>query len=241
MRRVAFLVFPLAALGLVHCKKSNTPANHSPAEVPVDTVIHITGLSAISLEADSASICQITVQLNRTSTPRDNFVVFTTSLGQFPNGQNTDTAAVDVYGVAVLPLVSNKAGPAMITASVDAISVDTTVSFIPALPDGMFCQPDVYMGSDSIVYHLACNLYRNPGRGKVTDPIQVSFSLSPSTPPGNYGAPALIFPPVGTSFGGVVTDSVQDPYYNKGNFVIIATTTLDNGNSLSQAITLVIN
>jgi hypothetical protein len=242
MKRVVFLVVPLAALMLVYCKKHNTPApaNVTSTEVPVDTVIHITALSAPTLEADSVSTCLITVQLHPTTTPRENFVVFNTTLGQFPNGQKTDTAAVDVYGVAVLPLLSNTVGSALISATVDAISVDATVSFIPALPDGMYCVATPSMGSDSINFQLICDLYRNPGRGKVTDPIQVSFSLLPPVT-GNYGAPMLSYPPVATSISGVVTDSVKDPFYNKGSFVIVAATTLDNGNSFSQPIYMVIN
>lgn len=239
MRRVAFLVLFLAALVFVRCKKSSSPTNHTPTAVPADTVIHITSLSALSVEADSLSTCQITVQLDPTTTPRDNFVIFSTTLGQFPNGLNTDTSAVNVYGVAVLPLLSNIAGSAFVSARVDGILVDTTVSFTPALPDGMFCVANPYVGADSVDFHIACDLYRDQGRGKVSDPIQVLFSFLPAT--GNYNAPALILPPVANSIAGVVTDSVQNPYHNTGNFVIVATTTLANGNPLSTPIILVIN
>ena len=239
MRCAIFFLFPLVALALAQCKKSSSQSASSSKKASPSSIVHISSLTAKSIEADSASTCLITAQLNSDSIVTENFIVFNTSLGQFPNGQTTDTAVVDFYGVAVMPLLSDAAGDALISVSVGAVSVDTSISFTPALPDGMLCMANQYTAPDSVDFNMTCNLYRNPGRGKVTDPIKVLFSFSPST--GSNSAPALIVPSFANSVRGVVTDSVLNPYRNTGTFVIQASTLSDNGNSLIESVTLIVN
>jgi hypothetical protein len=237
MRRAIFSLLPLAALALTQCKKGHTsPGGGSNAQ---SGIVRISSLSAKSVEADSVSTCLITVQLASTLSPGENAVVFYTNLGQFPNGLTRDTAVADADGVAVMPLTSDAAGDAMIRAAIDEITVDTSIGFTPALPDDMLCTANQYTGPDSVDFIMTCNLYRNPGRGKVTDPIKVLFSFTPAV--GNNASPALLVPSFANSGGGIITNNIQNPYRDTGTFVIQAAAPLDNGSTLYRSVTLIIH
>jgi hypothetical protein len=230
MRRASLSLFLLTFLALVQCKKSHTsPGGGSSA------IFRFNSLSALSVEADSVSTCRITVQLGQTSPIA---VVFYTNLGLFPNGLSKDTALADAEGMAFMPLLCGTAGDAMISAVYDGTTIDTSINFTPALPDDMLCTANQYSGPDSVDFDMTCVLSRNPGRGKVTDPIKVLFTFTPAMD--STGGPALIVPAFANSAGSVVTDSIENPYRNTGSFVIQASAPLDNGSTLYRSVTVII-
>jgi hypothetical protein len=209
---------------------------HGPT---VAGIISIKSLSALSVEADSLSPCFISVQIDPNTDSLYRPITFHSSNGSFPNGRSTDTAIADAYGTATLPLISNSAGPALISASVKTISfnVDTSITFTEALPDDFILTADKYKGGVTDSFNVSCALYRNPGRGRVTDPVKVFFS---ATPDSSKGTSNLVLAPFGYSARGSVKIWVKNPYGKTGTFVITSTALSDKGDSLRQNVTLLI-
>lgn len=231
MKRAPLILSLTALLALGQCKKDNNTYDiGGPDGIPLSDIIRVESLSSLSLEADGVSPCLIGIQLNPNTDSVDQSVIFNSSIGQFPNGLGTDTTRIDAAGVATLPLLSHVTGQALIKATAGGYSVDTTITFTQALPDAMLESADIYTGSSTDSFHITCKLFRNPERGTVTDPVKVLFSVSPATV---NNAPALIVPAFAYSQQGIVTVTVQNPYKNPGSFVIQASTTADNGSTLT--------
>lgn len=233
------LLITTTALLIFSCKKDDDIYSQGNAGgPPVSTLIQIVKVSKTTLEADSATVSTIDININPETDSASRVIIFTTTLGNFLNGKTSDTARADAYGHASVSLLSNTTGTANVTARVKFVTVGTAVTFTQALPDDMLMTSDKYIGDTNAVFTISNNLFRNSGRGKVTDPVKVFFSITPDLP----SSPTLIYPQFGFSTGRKTSITVLNPAKGKGNYrvdsrVVSATSPTD---TIRRSITITI-
>lgn len=208
----------------------------APGGPPVSSIIAVKSLNALQVEADSATTCVIAIQINPNTDSVSRPVVFSTTNGTFSNRLMTDTVTPDAYGVATASFVSNTTGPAKLSADLQSFIVDTLIDFTPALPDNMLMTSSAYTGTVTDTFILNCQLSRNIGRGKVSDPVKVLFQQSPTT----AAAQGLIFSSFANTANGRASIVVYNPYQVTGTFIVTASTAADNASMLTNSVTLVI-
>jgi hypothetical protein len=197
------------------CKKDDDIYSQgNPGGTSVSTLIKIVKVSKTILDADSASVSIIEVNIHPETDSASRIMIFTTTLGSFLNGKTSDTARADAYGHAFVSLLSNSTGTANIRARVKFVTVDTTVTFTQALPDDMLMTADKYIGDTNAVFTITNNLFRNSGRGKVTDPVKVFYSVTPEL----LTSPPLIYPQFAFSTGRRASIIILNPAKGKGNY-----------------------
>ena len=211
------LLITTTALLIFSCKKDDDIYSQGNAGgPPVSTLIQIVKVSKTTLEADSATVSTIEVNIHPETDSTSRVIFFTTTLGNFLNGKTSDTARADAYGHASVSLLSNSTGTANIRARVKFVTVDTTVNFTQALPDDMLMTADKYIGDTNAVFTVSNNLFRNSGRGKVTDPVKVFYSVTPEL----LTSPPLIYPQFAFSTGRRASIIILNPAKGKGNYRI---------------------
>ncbi len=233
--KAARLIFGFLPLLFFACQKD--PDNiGDKGGTTVSGIIAIKSLSALQVEADSATPCQIAVQINPNTDSVSRSVIFTTSNGTFSNSTMSDTVTPDANGIATASFVSNIPGDAKVTADLQSYIVDTVIEFTPALPDRMLVTSSAYTGRSSDTITIDCDLFRNITKGKVSDPVEVSFKQSPSSSPGQ----GLVFAPFAASAAGKASVMIFNPYQITGTFQLIASTPADSGGTLVDTVTLII-
>jgi hypothetical protein len=235
--RLTRSIFGFLILLLAACQRDTAVYTiNTPGGTPVSSIISIKSLSALQVEADSATAFEIAVQINPSTDSVDRPLIFTTTNGTFLNRGKSDTILPDAYGVATTSIVSNTPGPAKLSANLQSYIVDTLIEFIPALPDNMLLVSSKYAPTPTDTVTLNCQVFRNIGRGKVTDPVTITFQQHPATAPGQ----GLVFLPLATTSNGKATLMVFNPYQITGTFELVANTAADNGNAIADSVTLVI-
>ena len=172
------------------------------------TVVRI-GAGAGSGEADGASRIAVFADVSAAIPADRRQVTFTTSLGSFAQtGNATATATPDAGNRATVDLVApGTVGTARLTATVNGFSVQTSIAFGPAFPDAVVVtlNPTTLQQGGGGTSAIAVTVARLPGRGTVTDNLQLA--LSAVAKPG--GAPlALAFANVTLIKGQAATAAV---------------------------------
>jgi hypothetical protein len=230
------LIFCSLILLLAACQRDQVVYTiGAPGGPPVSSIIAVKSLSSLQVEADSATTCVIAIQINPNTDSVSRPVVFSTTNGTFSNRLMTDTVTPDAYGVATASFVSNTTGPAKVSADLQSFIVDTLIDFTPALPDNMLMTSSAYTGTVMDTFVLSCQLSRNIGRGKVSDPVKILFQQSAAT-----AAQGLIFSPFANTANGRASIVVYNPYHVTGTFNVTVSTVADNTTMLTNSVTLII-
>src|SRR5690606_36893904 len=137
----------------------------------VQDIIRFAGVSSLQPAADSSTTSVCTVQIHPEADAANRDVQFKTSLGTFENGDTVLTIKANASGLASATLLIDQAGAATISAEDKSIRIDTTVVFQPAAPDDILLFADAYRVDTNTSVNVTTQLFRNPGRGKVTDPV----------------------------------------------------------------------
>lgn len=195
----------------------------------------ITTLSATQQEADTASLITINLQIAANADSASHTITINTSLGKFSNGKATGTITAGADGKASISLHSGTLGNAQLSFTAKNITVDTTIKFIAALPEDMLLTADKYSGDSTSTFGLSTTLVRNTGKGIVTDPVKVFYSVRPASP----GA-TLVLPTFSESIKGTADCIVSNPYKVKGRFTIMAASPKAGGDTLRKYITLIV-
>jgi len=201
----------------------------NPKATPLSDIIHFSKVTD-SATADSENSALITVHINPISDSMQRQITIRTTLGHFPNNDTTMNLTVDGYGDVNVPLVSSKAGLALIRASTGQYSVDTSIVFSIALPDDMTLVSDKYVIDATVTASLTCSLFRN--NGQPTDPIKVWFQVIPDS----IGLSPLIAPAFVYTTNHTGTTSLSNPYHSQGWFTVTAYTLLTATDTLKRNI-----
>ncbi|NOT49763.1 MAG: hypothetical protein HOP10_00625 [Chitinophagaceae bacterium] len=188
--------------------------------VPVQNLVSISSISKPQLEADSLGITVIEVKLHPEADSFAKNIYFTTSKGLFLNGRQADSVRANSNGIATISLLSNDFGTANIRVQSKQIQVDGIVNFTPSLPDDMLMTADNYIGDTLQSFTVTNKLFRNPGRGKVSDPVKVFYSVVPDVP----GSPDLVYPPFAFSSGKETAITILNPLRALGRYRVHAKT-----------------
>jgi len=184
----------------------------------IKDIIRFTGVSSLQPDADSSSTSVLTVQIYPEADAANRDVLFKTSLGTFENGDTLLAVKANASGIASAMLLSDRAGRAKVSAEVKSIRIDTTVVFQPAAPDDMLLSADAYRVDTNTSVSVTTQLFRNPGRGKVTDPVKVFFTVTaPDT-----AAYQLVYPAFAFSEGQAATMAISNPFKQTGIFRVAA-------------------
>lgn len=197
--------------------------------VPLNNVIRFSAVTTGSVLADSVSFALIKVQVSQNADSVNRSVVLTTTLGMFPNNTNTVTLPVNALGEATVQLVSDKPGTALIRATVKNIPVDTSVVFVPALPDDMILSADNYVVDTNTNITVTSKLFRNTGFA--SDNLKVLFKATPD----NAGR-LLVVPPFAFTNNGTASVTISNPFHYQDWFTIEAKTASAKGDTLVKTI-----
>lgn len=233
MKPIAVISF---ALLLCSCLKKDDEIYSigNTQSTPVAEIISITGITKPSLEADNASMTTITIKVHPETDTLARMITITTSVGSFANGKTSDVIQADAYGNATVSLISSTPGVSTFTAKIKSWTIDTTLSFIPALPDDMLFSADNTVVDTNASIVLTDALSRNPFRGSVNDPCKVFFAVT------GTGSASLIYPAYSMSADKKATVTITNPSHIKGTFVAEAKTLSSKGDTLRKSVTLTI-
>lgn len=205
--------------------------------VPLDEVILLKTVGPTELDADSVSSCTITVKIDSRASAANRSIKFFTSLGTFANGDTVQTITASSEGLASAYLISDSPGKAKLRVTVmDVYTRDTTVDFKPAMPDDMLLTADQYEANTDSDFQITGRLFRNPLRGKPSDPVKILFTVEPLDTTIN-----LIYPAFAFSDGQSATISLTNPFKVSGRFNVTAKSGAATGDSLSRTIMIRIN
>lgn len=168
-------------LGLVSCIKheetylTNTNQNPNLADI-----IKFTKVPATTVEADSFHAATLEVKIDPDILEVYKSITFHTTGGVFDNNDTIKTIHANYQGYASVPLKSRKDGTFKITASVSKYLIDTTVTFVPALPeyiDRLFS--DKFTDNTLATFTITTKLGRDPRHGLITEPVEVIYNITP--------------------------------------------------------------
>ncbi|GAA0548698.1 invasin domain 3-containing protein [Chitinophaga japonensis] len=217
MQHKPYILLCLFIAAVMGCEKDVDTYTIGGEDGPaVADIIRFSGVSSLQLEADSSSTSVLTVQLHPEADAANRDVQFKTSLGTFENGDTVLTVKANASGVASATLLSDQAGTAKVSAEVKSIRIDTTLVFQPAAPDDILLSADAYRVDTNTSVNVTTQLFRNPGRGKVTSPVKVFFTVTaPDT--ATY---QLVYPAFAFSEEKAATITISNPFKQAGAFRI---------------------
>ncbi len=130
----------------------------------VEDVIWIESISSVRIEADSLSSIELIVGINAEADTAYNQIELQTDKGFLSNGQQAISTEVNAYKKAIFSLYSGiEDGPVHVKAMVNNISIDTTITFVKAMPDMLQISPAI-LSTNSQEAKLYMSLLRNKGR-----------------------------------------------------------------------------
>ena len=222
----------LFAVTLFSCKKQDDQyLVGNPNGPQLNDIIAFTKISSNILEADSASLTTIQVRINPEADTNNRNVTFTTSSGLFTNNDTTQVVYVNAEGDASVSLLDNKPEMVHIKASVLTYSIDTTVTFTAALPDDILLTSDKYVADTIDSITITTQLFRNAGKGRVSDPVKVFYKVISLDTSVNLVYPAFAF-----SSTQIANITIINPYKTKGGFNITSQVLSAKGDTLSKNI-----
>ncbi len=232
-----FLLLFFAALLFFGCIKRDDDLYSvgNPIGAQVADIIKITSVSKTGIEADNVTSSVITIKINPETDTLARMISVTTSLGTFQNGKTADIVTADANGIATVTLISPKPGITSFSAKIKSWSIDTTVTFIPALPDDMLVSVDNSVVDTNASITITDVLTRNPFRGSISDPCKVSFIVMPA-----LGSAALVCTPFSLSADKKATATITNPTHVKGSFQVQAATMSSKGDTLKRMANFII-
>lgn len=227
MQKIYFFILGYTFF-FIGCKKEDDVYSvGNPSGVPLADIIKITSVSKLTLEADSLTFSTIEVMINPEASSSNRKVAFTTTNGVFLNGKTTDSVIVNSSGVARVSLLSSKAGVAIVAAKISSYTRDTVINFTASLPDDMLMSASKYVLDTTESFTVTNKLFRNPGKGKVTDPVKVFYEVTPEI----INTGSLIYSQFAFSANRETSISISNPFKLKGRFIVTSKTVSASGNS----------
>lgn len=153
----------IVATIIIGCEKTNYTINdeHGPK---ISDIVVFEQISYIELVADSASNTEFVVALNKLADSTFLSIQVSTDRGFFSNGSQTITLEANSDRKASFTLLSSlEEGIAHIRATVNTVSIDTTVTFVKALPDFILISPSLFSTNGKIA-NLGLTLGRYSGK-----------------------------------------------------------------------------
>lgn len=215
------------------CKKDDEIYTTGNAgSTAIDNIIHITGITNSTTEADNATVATIYLQQNPEADATAKTIIVTIADATFRNGQTTDTLTADAYGKAIAEIKSGTPGRALFSAKTKSVQIDTSIHFTAALPNGLLLTADTTVVNTGTNINFTASLLREPFKGSVTDPCKVLFSVT------GTGSESLVLPELGYSAEKIVSATLKNPAGVTGNFRVEAKTVAASGDTLRKYITI---
>lgn len=222
---------------LASCEKQDDLYSlQNPMGPQIGGIIAFKSVSGIQVDADSFSLCTVTVKINPEAVTPNRTITFKVSGGaRFTNGDTSQVVTANTEGLATVAFRNPKPETVQLKAAISNFSIDTIVSFMSVLPDDMILTAERYNLDSSTSESAIVNvkLYRNAGRGQVTDGAKVQYSVVALDTTGlNLVLPGSFQYSVSQQ----VVFSLQNPYKIGGRFNITATTKAADGTNISQTV-----
>jgi hypothetical protein len=216
-RCVSALVLIVLITGILACKKSVYTLNTDQGP-KVSDVIWFTSISNPSVIADSASYTEIGIALKPQADTAFSSIKMKTTKGLFSNGTQEMLVKVNANKQIKVQLFAGREdGPAFISATVNSISIDTTINMLKALPDYLQLQPTV-LATNKSVLKLGLELIRDSGKAGKKIKIDLSYQSLDTTNVVLNIVPFSIIENVRDSI------SISNPFNLKGRVEIVART-----------------
>jgi hypothetical protein len=208
----------------------------NPIGPKIGDIISFQTISSTSIDADGFSLCTIKVKIHPEADATNRTVIFKVSgNGKFTNGDTAQSINVNTEGFATVAISNTKSETVHLKATVSTYTIDTAINFKQALPDDMQLVADNYVLDSSIAQpvHITAKLFRNAGRGLVTDGAKVFFKITPLDTAINF-----IYPPFQYSQNYIAVDTALNPFKVGGRFDIEAKTVSSAGDTLFRVISV---
>lgn len=217
-------------------KQDDLFSQQNPMGPQIGDIISIQTVSSTQVDADGVSLCTIKVKIYPQADVANRSVVFkVTGNAKFTNGDTMQTIATNTEGFATASIYNTKAEAVQVKVSVLTYIIDTTVSFVKALPDDMILTADDYVLDTGQAVHLTSRLYRNAGRGEATDGAKVFFTITPLDTAINF-----IYQPFSFSKNQVAADTAINPFRVGGRFRVDSKTVSALGDTLRKTINIIV-
>jgi hypothetical protein len=238
-KRMKKYLFPIVygVILLSGCEKQDDLySTQNPIGPQIGDIISFQTVSTSQTDADGVSLCTVKVKIHPEADAANRAVIFkVTGSARFTNGYSIDTINANTQGYAIASFYNTKAEAVQLKASVLTYIIDTTVSFIKALPDDMQLTADDYVLDTGQAVHLTSTLYRNAGRGKATDGAKVFFTITPLDTVINF-----IYLPFSFSQNQIAADTAINPFRVGGRFRVDSKTVSALGDTLRKSINLIV-
>lgn len=231
------IIFLALVFLVISCQKQDDLySTQNPIGPQIGDIISFQTVSSNQTDADGVSLCTIKVKINPEADAANRAVVFkVTGSARFTNGNSIDTINANTQGFAIASFYNNKEEAVQLKASVLTYIIDTTVSFVKALPDDMVLTADDYVLDTGQAVHLTSRLYRNAGRGEATDGAKVFFTITPLDTAINF-----IYQPFSFSKNQVAADTAINPFRVGGRFRVDSKTVSALGDTLRKTINIIV-
>ncbi len=231
------IIFLALVFLVISCQKQDDLYSlQNPIGPQIGDIISFQTVSSSQTDADGVSLCTVKVKIHPEADAANRAVVFkVTGSARFTNGNSIDTINANTQGFATASFYNNKEEAVQLKASVLTYIIDTTVSFVKALPDDMVLTADDYVLDTGQAVHLTSRLYRNAGRGEATDGAKVFFTITPLDTAINF-----IYQPFSFSKNQVAADTAINPFRVGGRFRVDSKTVSALGDTLRKTINIIV-
>lgn len=203
--------------------------NQGPA---VGSLISFKSISELMAEADGESFISVVMNIHAETAEKIRGVKITSSIGTFSNGETSDSIGADATGQVEFQIKSDTPGQARVSATVKNVTVDTILTFEPALPHDIAVTFDKYVAAATDNIIVTCELKRLPFKGEVSDPISVSFEVIPET--SGTGNESLVYPEFVYSEENKAVITISNPFELTGGFFLEASSMSADGEVITN-------
>jgi hypothetical protein len=220
-------------------KQDDLFSQQNPIGPQIGDIISIQTVSSTQVDADGASLCTIKVKIYPQADVANRSVVFkVTGSAKFTNDDTVQTITANTEGFATASFYNKKAEAVQLKASILNYKVDTIINFKLALPDDMQFIADDYTPDSTTGQPvvMTAKLFRNAGRGDVSDGAKVFFKITPLDTTINF-----IYQPFQYSQNKMAVDTAINPFKVGGRFNIEAKTVSSAGDTLRKFITIMVH
>jgi hypothetical protein len=231
-----FIITVLTAAVFSGCSKSDDDYQVGKG-LKLEDIIAFANAPQAMVAADSKSTYLITAKISGEADSLLRDVVFTVKGGTFENNDTIQTVTANSSGIAQVRLKSDSIGAATVRASVQQYyTIDTTFTFTRSYPHDLLLASDQYTGDTSTSFQFTVDLFRDPGKGVVSDPAKVYFTMVSLDTSLN-----LVVPAFGYSNAQQVTATATNPFHITGNFELQVRTLLSETDTLLRTLRLQVN
>ncbi len=203
----------------------------------IDDIIKYQAVSTGNVEADGVSLHYAIVQIHKEADASNRTISFHVSgEARFTNGDTVLSVPANADGSARVDFYSTKAEQVHLKASILTFSIQQTVNFTPALPHDLIVSADQYVIDTFESVNITVQLYRDPGKGTITEPVKVSFNVEAES----TDAAELAYPPFAYSENGEAAVTLLNPLKGTGVYSITASVSGADGSTISRSIKVTI-